>query len=222
MLRWIGSALGSALNELKDKDDPTGQPSCSIYILECEKGKYYVGKSNTPDVRMAQHFDDAGAEWTRLYKPIRILQVYNGCDAFDEDKHTKRMMALHGIDNVRGGAYCQIVLDEAVRAVLEHEIASAGDQCYSCGSADHFVRVCPFVLSKGSQNSSQKVQHKQRKKEQWCARCGYDSHTQAACYAKVDINGFPISQGQHCFNCGRSSHMAAACYARRDLDGYLI
>jgi predicted GIY-YIG superfamily endonuclease len=37
----------------------------TIYILECEKGKYYVGKSSNVELRIDEHFANNGPEWTK-------------------------------------------------------------------------------------------------------------------------------------------------------------
>ena len=44
-----------------------------IYTLQLEKGKYYVGKTNNPQFRLESHFNSNGSEWTKLYKPLKVL-----------------------------------------------------------------------------------------------------------------------------------------------------
>lgn len=43
-----------------------------IYILQLESNKYYIGKTNNPDIRLDSHFNSNGSEWT-LNKPLLIL-----------------------------------------------------------------------------------------------------------------------------------------------------
>lgn len=45
----------------------------TIYILELENQKYYVGKTENPEVRIDSHFQGEGSVWTKKYKPIRVL-----------------------------------------------------------------------------------------------------------------------------------------------------
>jgi hypothetical protein len=90
----------------------------TIYVIECEYGKYYVGKSKDVDVRLLNHFTNNGSEWTKLYKPVKVLGQYDNCDDFDEDKYTIQMMEKYGINNVRGGSFVRIKLDESDQKVI--------------------------------------------------------------------------------------------------------
>ena len=90
-----------------------------IYILELENKKYYVGKTTNPDFRLEQHFNSSGSQWTKKYKPIKILELKPNCDDYDEDKYTKIYMDKYGINNVRGGSYVQIKLDKVTIESLE-------------------------------------------------------------------------------------------------------
>ena len=63
-----------------------------IYILQLEEGKYYVGKTNNPQFRLEEHFNSNGSAWTKLYKPITLLELKPNCDDYDEDKITRQYM----------------------------------------------------------------------------------------------------------------------------------
>lgn len=112
-----------------------------IYVLELEGGKYYVGKSETPADRIKEHIEGRGSAWTALHKPVKIEQMFGG-DAFDEDKYVKIYMSLFGIDNVRGGSYCKVQLDESQRQILQQELRGANDECFQCGQKGHFIGEC--------------------------------------------------------------------------------
>jgi hypothetical protein len=114
-----------------------------IYVLELENGKYYIGKTKNPDIRINDHSTDSGSEWTSKYKPIKTIETIADCDDFDEDKYTLKYMSVYGIDNVRGGSFCKIFLDENTQKLLMHMIKSANNKCYNCGSTTHFVKDCP-------------------------------------------------------------------------------
>ena len=92
-----------------------------IYVLQLEKGKYYVGKTKNPYFRFENHFYSSGSEWVILYKPIRILELIADCDDYDEDKYTLIYMDKYGIDNVRGGSFTTIELDKFTKNQLKNE-----------------------------------------------------------------------------------------------------
>jgi hypothetical protein len=83
-----------------------------IYILELESNKYYIGKTTNPEFRLDKHFDGSASVWTSKYKPIKLIELISNCDNFDEDKYTLKYMEKYGIDNVRGGSFCQIILNQ--------------------------------------------------------------------------------------------------------------
>ena len=113
-----------------------------IYILELENKKYYVGKTTNPDFRLEQHFNSSGSQWTKKYKPIKILELKPNCDDYDEDKYTKIYMDKYGINNVRGGSYVQIKLDKVTIENLEKMNRGTTDKCFLCGEKGHFVKDC--------------------------------------------------------------------------------
>lgn len=118
-----------------------------IYVLECQQGKYYVGKTKNIHRRVASHFRGKTTAWTSKYPPVKIIEVISNCDAFDEDKYTKIYMNRYGIDNVRGGTYVQLELDASTKEYLKRELITAQDRCYRCGGEGHFAKTCPVFKS---------------------------------------------------------------------------
>ncbi len=113
-----------------------------IYTLELQNGKYYVGISNNPERRIERHINANGSEWTKIHKPIKILDTREKKTKFDEDNITKEMMMKHGIENVRGGSYCKIELEEWQIKSLENEFKGVNNVCYKCGKSGHYVTDC--------------------------------------------------------------------------------
>lgn len=86
--------------------------SSCIYTLECQGGRVYVGRCRSDRVqdRIDQHMSGNGAEFTRRYKPERLLDVKESENPFDEDAEVLSQMNARGINNVRGGSYSNINL----------------------------------------------------------------------------------------------------------------
>lgn len=114
----------------------------TIYILECQDNKYYIGRTNNIDDRLSEHFTHKGSEWTKKYPPIRLIEEINDSDNFEEDKQTKMYMANYGIDNVRGGTYSMLELTDNMKTILELEINEAKDNCLRCGRNTHYMKSC--------------------------------------------------------------------------------
>ena len=50
-----------------------------IYILQLEQGKYYIGKTNNPQFRLESHINSNGSEWTKIYKPLKMIELFSNC-----------------------------------------------------------------------------------------------------------------------------------------------
>ena len=118
-----------------------------IYVLQLKSGKYYVGKTSTPEFRIKSHFNASGSLWTKKYSPLKIIDLIPDCDNFDEDKYTIKYMEKFGIDNVRGGSYTRFKLDKSIKNLINKNISSATDKCFKCGKTGHFSNNCNILLN---------------------------------------------------------------------------
>lgn len=136
----------------------------SIYILELENNKYYVGRTSNPAFRLQSHFTNNGSVFSQLYKPIKVLQLIANCDEYDEDKYTLMYMAKYGIDNVRGGSFCELELDILTKTIINKMIMTASNKCYNCNTIGHYINDCTNNEIKennlSQQNASQLIQIK--------------------------------------------------------------
>jgi len=93
-----------------------------VYVLKCESEKYYVGKTTNFKRRITDHYAGRGSLWTKKYPPTEVLETFKDCKSEDERIIVIRCMKKFGIENVRGGPYCSIVLSENVVRCLSREI----------------------------------------------------------------------------------------------------
>lgn len=158
-----------------------------LYVLELEDKKWFVGKTKNLEQRLDDHFDSEkhGSFWTNKYKPIRKKEIIKISVEDDnsktteptkvkedpiEDEYTMYYMTMYGIDNVRGGSFCNIFLKTNQINYIQSVIRQRMDLCFKCGMDDHLVKDCSFFKKK-------------------CTLCGRDSHNDMDCFAIKDING---------------------------------
>lgn len=203
-----------------------------IYVLELDQNKYYVGKTNNINFRLQDHINNNGSAWTKKYKPIKLLELFTNCTDYHEDMYTLMYMDKFGIDNVRGGSYVTIKLDNVTINQLKKNSISTNNKCFHCGLSGHFVKSCP------DKNITNNI----------CERCGRN-HLTSACYAKKDIKGNLIydyssdtsdsyedkefqklqeditiaaniaRENNECSRCKRIGHYRVGCYETQDIYG---
>jgi hypothetical protein len=193
---------------------------CSIYVLECEHGKFYVGSTRNKRQRLAQHFDNNnnGSVWTNQHKPIRVLKVYTRVPCRYrlgmESQVTAELMLQRGVNSVRGAMYSQPrrytqedgealvgflghyndLSYKDVRERLESELPKAQPSSRLPSS-----KFDAFKSKKQKDRTNTKK--KARLAGMKCYRCGLYGHLAADCEATSDT----------CFLCGELGHFAGDC-----------
>ena len=134
-----------------------------IYILKLKNEKYYIGKSrnkHTVYKRIKQHHTYRGSVWTKKYKPQKIIDIieFKENEKFIEDKIVFDYMNKYGIENVRGGSFCQIKLKEEEKNLIKKIIQTEEDRCFYCNSSKHLVNNCIKYRNRNRKNKGEKVE----------------------------------------------------------------
>lgn len=164
-----------------------------VYILQLEGGKYYIGKSKSAQNRIDQHINGNGAQWTKIYPPMSVVEIIHNSDRFEEHKQTIRYMAEYGIENVRGAEYVKFNLSEEDVSAINRELTSCCDKCFYCGKSGHFNRECPDKV---------------------CYKCHAQGHFARECPG-AGIPPRPEDESvidySICHNCQQTGHFAKEC-----------
>lgn len=156
----------------------------SVYVLELEQGRYYIGSTWNVDKRFAEHVQGTGSEWTRKFVPLRILTVYEDVGRHFETGLVLEWMQTKGVERVRGGPFCAVDLSPQLLETIRYLLRAGSNSCLECGASDHFAAQCPL------------------KRQPFCRRCGRNNHVESECFAKTTLQGAPLSppffgQGVH-------------------------
>ena len=66
------------------------------YVLECENGCYYKGKTNNLERRIQEHCSGNGAKYTKEHKPIKLVYVKGFETESEAVKHEKYLKSGAG------------------------------------------------------------------------------------------------------------------------------
>ena len=87
----------------------TTEEKYKVYVIECTDSKFFVIRSTLkPNTILKEKL----CAFTDKYPSLSIHEVFQSSDPLDEDIITKKQMMKFGIDNVRGGSYSSIDLED--------------------------------------------------------------------------------------------------------------
>ena len=192
-----------------------------IYVLRLkspagEPPRYYVGSAKDYKARVEAHFSGEGAAYSQKYTPVELVSVKIGT-RYDEDATARHLMATHGIDYVRGGAYSRLHLTAEEKMTIQHEIWAAEGLCVNCGKGNHFAINCYAPKKETKLIEARTIKPNLQKVPQIgipiclqpidptvkCLRCGRRGHLTESCFTKVEN----IS----CENCWQKGHHTSEC-----------
>jgi hypothetical protein len=199
-----------------------------IYVIQLEEGKYYIGKTNNPQFRLESHFNSNGSEWTKIYKPIRVVELKPNCDDYDEDKITRQYMDKYGINNVRGGSFVSVNLNKSTIDVLTQMSSGTNNNCFVCKKAGHFAKDCQlkmnkntnFVIIPSKNNNSNKKNTASTEKMYFVQDYEENDFWEDDEYQYKSLKN--NKNNYCCFRCGRQGHNATLCYASKHIKGYYL
>jgi hypothetical protein len=124
----------------------------SVYILELEHGRVYVGSSRNIERRVVEHIAGTGSAYTRMFKPTgrrlpRLGNVTGDGDSPERDE-TLRYMVQRGTRLVRGWKYTFVDMSDEDFKDAEANIRELSDLCRRCGHLGHFVTDCRMAYNR--------------------------------------------------------------------------
>lgn len=134
--------------------------STGVYVLELQKGFFYVGKSANIPKRIQQHMTsqnpstngsaqkDMSSSWCHAHGPVvavhpPMTQFTVDMDTWERDELIARMMR-HGFHRVRGWQILDVTekLSPGSYFTIRNLIMGSKDLCRQCGHFGHFATEC--------------------------------------------------------------------------------
>lgn len=118
-----------------------------VYVLQCENNKYYIGKTtNHFRETYREHLNGTASDWTKLYKPIRLVDLVCPAELSDEQRLTTIFMNRFGVDNVRSDLYPEVQIEDRTMQFINNELLGSIRGCLICEKEDHLTYDCEWYV----------------------------------------------------------------------------
>jgi hypothetical protein len=138
------ASTGAPMYETKYGDTNDINTPTTIYKMNLQNGKKYIGKTIDIDRRMNQHFSGNGSKVTKKFKPIsgEVLDEVPGLFSNEiEHEYTEQYIEEYGYENVRGGYYTN---SKTLKFKSHNKQHTTNNNviCFKCGKSGHYANKC--------------------------------------------------------------------------------
>ena len=135
-----------------------------IYVIKQEGERYYIGVTNNIKKRYNEHITGNGSIWTKTYKPVSLEKCEIKKYKYEEDLTTLEYMNKYGIEKVRGGSFCQLILPNVEKNVIEKILKHEENKCFKCNKTGHYVKECKEDVKQECKEDVKQECNKKRRK----------------------------------------------------------
>jgi len=113
--------LGVNINAEPNPQVDASQNKLYMYFISLEEDKMFLYTDFKEENDQIIAKTEQQFEFVQIYKPRKIVLTIEITDFYDIDKYVKQFMHMFGIDNTRGGSYCNTILDIHTLEFIENE-----------------------------------------------------------------------------------------------------
>lgn len=92
-----------------------------LYFISLENEKMFLHTDFKKDYDVVLRECAEKFDFVKLHAPRKVVYTMIVDDLYDIDKHVKMFMHMFGVDDTRGGSYCNIELPDYLKQAIEHE-----------------------------------------------------------------------------------------------------
>jgi predicted GIY-YIG superfamily endonuclease len=160
-----------------------------IYILKCQKEKYYIGKTYNVQIEYNEHLDGSFCNFTKEFKPCDIDGI------FEVDKNISNLELVIA-KYVNKYDKKSISFKETDIKLIKKILKTINNKCI-CDSESHWLDSCKLNLKDEfwSKMFNKMLNNftKNCRESNICCRCGRFGHFLDQCYAKKHNDGYNLS-----------------------------